>query len=243
MVATRKPDPLVVPLAGAAGKTFQNDDVTLIVQDVRIDPNTHQTSIELSIRPGRARAALGRPARDAGMRAVVVRPDMHQQQIEVIDAQGRPIHWYPSNFDAEGSRMTLTLTRRPGARPPSSATTAWSRASTEVAFEFATCRCPERDRDAGDRSRGQDEVVPVDDLVVEGRAEGLAGLLGAEAADLAGVGGGVVGQAAGELVARRRRGCRRRPPSRTRRRPRRRRSPAGSSCPISSACRAPASTT
>ena len=41
----------------------------------------------------------------------------------------------------------------------------------------------------------------MDDLVVEGLAEGLAGLLGAEAADLPGVGGGVVGQAAGELVA------------------------------------------
>ena len=41
----------------------------------------------------------------------------------------------------------------------------------------------------------------MDDLVVEGRAEGLAGLLGAEAADAAGVGGGVVGQPAGELLA------------------------------------------
>ena len=40
----------------------------------------------------------------------------------------------------------------------------------------------------------------MDDLVVEGRAEGLAGLFGAEAADVAGVGGGVVGQPAGELL-------------------------------------------
>ena len=41
----------------------------------------------------------------------------------------------------------------------------------------------------------------MDDLVVERRAEGLAGLVGAQAADAAGVGGGVVGESAGEFVA------------------------------------------
>ena len=51
------------------------------------------------------------------------------------------------------------------------------------------------------RSDDQHQIVAVDDLVIEGLAEGLAGLLGAEAADAAGVRGGVVGQPAGELVA------------------------------------------
>ena len=37
-------------------------------------------------------------------------PDMHQQQIEVIDTLGRVVAWFHSSFDAEGSRMTLTLT-------------------------------------------------------------------------------------------------------------------------------------
>ena len=40
----------------------------------------------------------------------------------------------------------------------------------------------------------------MDDLVVERRAEACAGLLGAQAADAAGVGGGVVGEPAGELL-------------------------------------------
>ena len=35
MVATRKPDPLVIPLQGAAGKSFHNDDVDLSVLDIR----------------------------------------------------------------------------------------------------------------------------------------------------------------------------------------------------------------
>src|SRR6185312_8903144 len=50
-------------------------------------------------------------------------------------------------------------------------------------------------------SGDQHQIVAVDDLIIEGRAEGLAGLLGAEAADAAGVRGGVVCQPAGELAA------------------------------------------
>ena len=35
MVATRKPDPLVIPLQGAAGKSFRNGDVDLSILDIR----------------------------------------------------------------------------------------------------------------------------------------------------------------------------------------------------------------
>ncbi len=41
----------------------------------------------------------------------------------------------------------------------------------------------------------------MDDLVVECRAEGRSGFFGVQAADGAGVGGGVIAQAAGELLA------------------------------------------
>src|SRR5208337_5460043 len=47
----------------------------------------------------------------------------------------------------------------------------------------------------------EDEVVAMDDLVVECRAEGRSGLVGVQAADGAGVGGGIIAQAAGELLA------------------------------------------
>ena len=69
-------------------------------------------------------------------------------------------------------------------------------------------------------SDDEDEVVAVDDLVIGGGAQRLAGLVGVQAPDPLGVGGRVVGEAAGELLTRRRRECRRRRPSRTRRPPR-----------------------
>ncbi len=102
MVATRKSGPLVAPLSGPLGKSFQNDEVSLDILDVRINPNPNinQTSIDLSIR-----SRSGQPGSQAGPDGEILihRPDMHQQQIEVVDAQGRPIPWYHSSYDAEGA--------------------------------------------------------------------------------------------------------------------------------------------
>ena len=52
MVATRKPDPLVITLQGAAGKSFHNDDVNLTILDIRVTPvnNQTQTSIDVMVR-------------------------------------------------------------------------------------------------------------------------------------------------------------------------------------------------
>ena len=49
--------PLVVPLAGASGKSFRNDQVALSIQDVRANPNSNQTSIELTVQPQGGRGA------------------------------------------------------------------------------------------------------------------------------------------------------------------------------------------
>jgi hypothetical protein len=65
---------------------------------------------------------------------------MHQQEIELTDAQGHPVHWYPSTFDAEGSRLTLSL--RDQATPVELRYFGLSRASTEVDFEFADIPLP-----------------------------------------------------------------------------------------------------
>ena len=53
LVATRKPDPLVIPLQGAAGKSFDNDEVDLKVVDIRVNPATNQTSIDVMVAPVR----------------------------------------------------------------------------------------------------------------------------------------------------------------------------------------------
>jgi hypothetical protein len=130
-VCTRKPSPLSVPLRDSKGKTFQNDDASVVIHDVRLLPNTRQTCIDVTIRPLAETSAV--PATDA----MYNRPDTHQQQVEVVDAQGRVVPWYPSMIDGESGRMTITLTT------PANVATATelryfslSRAATEVKFEF-----------------------------------------------------------------------------------------------------------
>ncbi len=48
-VISRQADPLVVPLADAAGKSFDKGDLHLAIHEVRSDPNRRQRQIELSI--------------------------------------------------------------------------------------------------------------------------------------------------------------------------------------------------
>jgi hypothetical protein len=139
IVSTRKPDPLVVPLAGAAGKTFQNDDVVIAVQEVQADPNAHQASIVLSVRPGKETGGIA-PVGPNG-EFIPHRPDMNQLQIVVADAQGRTMSWFPSNYDAEGSRVTLSL-RNPAAPPAELRYHAIARAEAEVDFQFTDVPLP-----------------------------------------------------------------------------------------------------
>jgi hypothetical protein len=141
-VSTRKPDPLVVPLASAAGRTYRNDDATVVVHEVRTRPDNRPPGIDLTVRPtspgAGAGAAGGEPEAIAALR-----PDSFQHQIEVIDAQGRPIPWYQSAYDAETGRMTLTVTA-----PEQAAAVvelrffSLVRASADVPFEFHNLPLP-----------------------------------------------------------------------------------------------------
>ena len=145
-VSTRKPSPLVIPLNGASGKTFQNDEVSLTIQELKVNPNTHQTSIELSLRPTGNPPGGGVEPRGVGQAGDVVvphRPDIQQQQIEIVDSQGRIIPWYHASFDAEGVRMTLTMTPHDQAIAPAELRYyGLARANTEVAFEFSEIPMP-----------------------------------------------------------------------------------------------------
>jgi len=141
LVTTRKPGPLVAPLSGAPGKSFQNDEVVLDVLDIRVHPNPNitQTSIDLSIR-SRSGPTVSAPGPQGEI--PIHRPDMHQQQLEVVDAQGRPIPWYQSSFDAEGARVTLTLTPNGQGTPAEVRYYGLARAATEVGFEFSDVPMP-----------------------------------------------------------------------------------------------------
>jgi hypothetical protein len=144
LVATRKPDPLVVTLQGASGKVFRNDEVTLSILDIRTAPATNQTSLEVVVRPNQPPTA-SIPGGANGPEFLIPRQDLqHQQQMEVVDTQGRVIGWYQaSTFDAEGSRMTLTLTPQdPQAIPAELRYYGLARAVTEVGFEFSDVLLP-----------------------------------------------------------------------------------------------------
>ena len=137
-VSTRKPNPLVVKLAGSSGQTFRNEELALTLHEVRPVGNSRQTLIELSIRrlggtPG------GLNSGPLQQEFVVQRPDAFQQQIEVADAQGRPMPWYQTNFDAEASKLTLTVTPQnlePNVGPVEIRYYGMARSSTEITFEF-----------------------------------------------------------------------------------------------------------
>jgi hypothetical protein len=144
-ITTRKLGPLVVPLAGSVGKSFHNEEVNVVVRDIRVNPDSHQTNIDLTIQPSPAVAGFADIAVPRGAPLPVHRihrPETHQQQIEIIDAQGRNIPWYHSSFDAEGSRFTLTLTPHDQVTPAELHYYGLAKASIEVPFTFSDVPMP-----------------------------------------------------------------------------------------------------
>ncbi len=142
VVATRKADPLVVPLNGALGKTFRNDQVSLTIQKIHPNPNANQMMIDLGIRP---QAGMG-AATHAGARGgdfSLRRQELHQQQIEVLDAKGQIIPCFPTSIDTEGARVVLTVAPQDEVAVPTELRYySLARAATEVNFEFADVMMP-----------------------------------------------------------------------------------------------------
>jgi hypothetical protein len=106
-VSSRRPDPLVVPLAGAAGKTFVQRDLRLTIHDLRTGASSRGRQIDISVREERLDSA---PATaDPALRDPGSRLDSYQQNIEILDAQNRPLTWFQTGLEMESSRLTLSL--------------------------------------------------------------------------------------------------------------------------------------
>jgi hypothetical protein len=139
-VSSRRPDPLVVPLAAAAGKTFQNAELQLTVHDIRTLPNTHQTNLELSVKATGGGDVLADTRDLDGLNPLVMRRfDPQHLQVEVIDANGQLIPWYQhqTNFDPDASRILVALTNLPrSAAPKELRYYTLTRATVSVPFEF-----------------------------------------------------------------------------------------------------------
>ena len=142
VVATRKPDPLEILLSDSVGKSFQNKDATVTLRGFRAAQNVQPSAIELSIRsegPGDS------PINSGEGEPLAYRPDSPQQQIEVLDAQGRVLTWFQSGtfYNGEETRLLMTLTSR--AIPSGPAKIRYYgiiRAATEIPFEFRDVPMP-----------------------------------------------------------------------------------------------------
>jgi hypothetical protein len=141
-VSSRRPDPLVVPLNSAAGKTFENQDHRLTVHDIHPSPNSHHMLVELSIKAVDLDQSSDHGEIDAFSDGLQ-RADPQHLQIEVIDAHGQLITWFQSGADAETGRFTLTLTNLPQTSQPKELRYyTLTRASVTVPFEFTDIPMP-----------------------------------------------------------------------------------------------------
>ena len=141
-VSARRPNPLVIPLLSAAGKTFENQEHRLTVHDIRPTPTNHNFMLELSIKANDPAASSDRGQEDVFSNGFQ-RADPQHLQIEVIDANGRMVPWFQSAADAETNRFTLTVTNQ--AQPLNLKELRYyglTRASVKIPFEFADIPMP-----------------------------------------------------------------------------------------------------
>ncbi len=146
-VASRRAEALVVPLDAATGKTFRNDDATLVVHDLKpLNPNAGPAtpySLELSItaKPTRTAAA---PEPPPGFDSWMPRSDLSTLQLEILDASGRPINWFLTESRPNGGELRVSLTTNGGGQSPP-ATIRYHgtiRANAEIPFEFRDVPMP-----------------------------------------------------------------------------------------------------
>jgi hypothetical protein len=146
-VVTRRAEPLVIPLDAAAGKTFRNDDATLVVHDLKpMNPNAGPATpytLELSItaRPTRTAAT---PEPPPGFDTWMPRADLGTLQLEVLDASGRPINWFVSESRPDGEEHRVSLTTNGGGSGPPATLRYFGtiRANAEIPFEFRDVPMP-----------------------------------------------------------------------------------------------------
>jgi hypothetical protein len=147
-VSTRRPNPLSIPLDGAAGKSFRNEDAALVIHDARpAAPNAGangSVNIELSVTPEASRAATAPPEPAPEFDPFLQRTDIGPLQIELTDGSGRLVNWYLSTSQQNGdeTRLTLTTTPGPGGAPVTLRYFGTVRANTEIPFEFRDVPMP-----------------------------------------------------------------------------------------------------
>ncbi len=142
VVSARKADPLVVPVGGAPGKTYSNGDVTIGVREFRPAAGNRPAILKFSLRDA---VGAGRDSARGDGELRPYRPESPQQQLEVVDAEGRTVPWFPSGSLHAGDETRLTLTLLPGGTAGVPASVRYHgiiRGEAEIPFEFRDIPMP-----------------------------------------------------------------------------------------------------
>ena len=143
-VLAARSDPLVIPLEGAVGKTFQNDDRRVVVSAIEHDPMRRQDVIELQIDdldelfPPEPVSRAGLGPRPAMMGPGVVNRfsnDPSLSPIQVVSTKGQNL-FCQTSFDWESGRITLRAPQMPQDQAKEIRISAMIRASAQIPFDF-----------------------------------------------------------------------------------------------------------
>ncbi|MEO6808890.1 MAG: hypothetical protein ABI353_07235 [Isosphaeraceae bacterium] len=146
IVSARKDDPTTISLADAKGKSFEAGELTLIVNDMRVEPNNPQVTIlDLTLRLGSAQGDQGQNR--AAINALAFHtPNTPNGQFEILDAQGKSYpQWMPMSqqFGTVESRLVLSLPPQAGLGAPAQIRVYDTmRVNTEATFEFQNIPMP-----------------------------------------------------------------------------------------------------
>jgi hypothetical protein len=143
LVASRRPDPLVIPLANSDEKPVENGEISVKVLKVGKNPGGTQTTIELTIQPSGAAEPMFQVNPALNQQAVLVRDGLSRQQIEVRDRQGRALPWFRTAPDHDPSHFSLLINQfGVGHEPAELRVYTLTRASTSIPFEFHDIAMP-----------------------------------------------------------------------------------------------------
>jgi len=116
-VTSPRSNPLVIPLEGAEGKTFQNGDQRVVVNSIATDPTRGQAAIELKfddldeVFPAEPAVGPGRGAR-AGMMGRSLGTQLgsnpSQSAIQIVTSNGQEL-FCQTKIDRDSGRVTLGL--------------------------------------------------------------------------------------------------------------------------------------
>ena len=135
-VETRKSDPLVVPLSARPDQVFRRGDAELTLVEARQASPTQPATFRVAIRQT---GVATQPDDPSGLRRPGLRSDSILHRVEVLDAMGVVLPWFPSvtrQAEAE-TQLTITVGRRgDGGEPATLRYYETIQTKTEVSFEF-----------------------------------------------------------------------------------------------------------